>query len=54
MLKKGTPTSPSPPALTRNDNVFEISLAQVKIVKGNFIEAYQITDEAKQNCMRHC
>ncbi|MEV2295647.1 hypothetical protein ABNC35_22460, partial [Paenibacillus larvae] len=46
-VKEGTPsTSPSPPALTRNDNVFEISLAQVKIVKGkSYIEAYQITDE---------
>ncbi|MDE5168579.1 hypothetical protein [Paenibacillus larvae] len=46
-VKEGTPsTTPSAPALTRNDNVFEISLAQVKIVKGkSYIEGYQITDE---------
>ncbi|MEV2910824.1 hypothetical protein ABNF65_19980, partial [Paenibacillus larvae] len=47
IIQIGTPsTSPSPPALTLNDNVFEISLAQVKIAKGkSYIEAYQITDE---------
>ncbi len=44
---KGTPAAnPVPPALTRNDNVYEISLAQVRIMKGkSYIEGFQITDE---------
>ena len=44
---KGTPAAnPVPPALTRNDNVYEISLAQVRILKGkSYIEGFQITDE---------
>ncbi|MDT2295696.1 hypothetical protein P7H15_26655 [Paenibacillus larvae] len=55
-VKEGTPsTTPSPPALTRNDNVFEISLAQVKIVKGkSYIEAYQITGREAQQKPLHC
>jgi hypothetical protein len=48
---KGTPSAtPTPPALTRNDNVYEISLAQVRIEAGkSYIEAYQITDERLDN-----
>ena len=44
---KGTPAAnPVPPALTRNDNVYEISLAQIRILKGkSYIEGFQITDE---------
>lgn len=35
MIKKGTPaTNPQPPALTRNDVVYEISLAQVRVNAG--------------------
>lgn len=46
-VKKGTAaTNPAPPALTRNQNVFEISLAQVRIIKGkSYIEGSQVTDE---------
>ncbi|MEJ8546688.1 phage tail protein [Brevibacillus borstelensis] len=42
--------SPVPPALTRDENVFELSLAQVRIVKGkSYIEGWQITDERLDN-----
>jgi phenolic acid decarboxylase len=46
-IKKGTEGSnPEPPELTRNDYVWEISLAQVRIEAGkSFIEGSQITDE---------
>ncbi len=44
---KGEPgDSPKPPALTRDANVYELSLAQVEIIAGkSFIEAHQINDE---------
>lgn len=39
-------TSPKPPALTRNDYVYELSLAQVRIIAGkSYIDESQITDE---------
>ncbi len=46
-ILQGTPAaSPAPPALTRNGNIYEISLAKVLIVAGkSFIEGPQITDE---------
>lgn len=44
-VKKGTPaTNPQPPALTRNDIVYEISLAQVRINAGATNIA-SVTDE---------
>lgn len=44
---KGTPAAvPEAPALVRNDNVYEISLAQVLVVAGrSYIDGTQITDE---------
>lgn len=50
-ILEGTPEStPKAPSLTRNDNVYEISLAQVEIIAGkSFIESYQITDERLDN-----
>lgn len=40
---KGTPAAP---ALTRDENIYEISLAQIRIVAGkSFIEQSEITDE---------
>lgn len=46
-ILKGTPdTSPTPPPITRDENIYEVSLAQVEVIAGkSFIEAYQITDE---------
>lgn len=46
-ILEGTPSEePTPPELTRDLNVFEISLAKVEIIGGkSFIEAYQIMDE---------
>ncbi|SKC57563.1 hypothetical protein [Maledivibacter halophilus] len=46
-ILKGIPAeSPVAPEITRNDNTYEISLAQVEIVTGkSFIEDYQIIDE---------
>lgn len=46
-IKKGVAsTNPVAPALTRNANVYEISLAQVKIIGGQtFIPANAVTDE---------
>lgn len=42
--------SPKAPELTRDNNIYEISLAQIEIVAGkSFIEAYQITDERLDN-----
>jgi hypothetical protein len=43
----GTPAeTPQVPELTRNENIYELSLAQVRVLAGkSFIEAYQITDE---------
>ena len=38
--------TPEVPALTRQENVYELALAQVEIITGkSFIEPYQITDE---------
>ncbi|MGG1660564.1 right-handed parallel beta-helix repeat-containing protein [Brevibacillus sp. NRS-1366] len=50
-ILKGTPAaSPVPPVLTRDENVFELSLAQVRIIKGkSYIEGSQITDERLNN-----
>jgi hypothetical protein len=47
VVLKGTPSAtPTPPALTRNDNVYELSLAQVRVIAGkSFIEGFQVTDE---------
>jgi hypothetical protein len=47
VVLKGTPSAtPTPPVLTRNDNVYEISLAQVEVIAGkSFIEGFQVTDE---------
>lgn len=46
-VKKGDPGSnPEPPDLTRNDYVWELSLAQVRIEAGkSYIDSSQITDE---------
>jgi len=47
IVLKGTPSAtPTPPALTRNENIYEISLAQVEVIAGkSFIEGFQVTDE---------
>ncbi|MBY6269773.1 hypothetical protein [Parageobacillus thermoglucosidasius] len=47
VVLKGTPSAtPTPPALTRNENVYELSLAQVRVIAGkSYIESFQITDE---------
>lgn len=46
-VEEGEPASnPIPPTLTRDDNVYEFSLAQVRVVGGrSFIESTDITDE---------
>ncbi|PAE24082.1 hypothetical protein [Bacillus sp. 7894-2] len=46
-IKPGTPaTNPVPPALTRNTTIYELSVAQVRVVAGkSFIAAGSITDE---------
>ena len=50
-ILEGTPAAtPEAPELTRNNNVYEISLAQVEVIAGkSFIESYQITDERFNN-----
>ena len=50
-ILKGEPAEePKAPELTRNENIYEISLAQVEIIAGkSFIEAFQITDERLNN-----
>ncbi|RDV27662.1 pyocin knob domain-containing protein [Lysinibacillus capsici] len=50
-IKKGVPsTNPVPPALTQTPNLYEISLAQVKVVGGQtFIAANAVTDERGQD-----
>lgn len=50
-ILKGIPSEqPTTMELTRNDNIYEISLAQVRIVAGkSYIEDYQITDERLDN-----
>lgn len=47
IIKKGTPArQPTPPSLTRDNYIYEMSVAQVKIIAGkSFIEQYQISDE---------
>lgn len=46
-IKKGTPSpNPVPPTLTQTQNVYEISLAQVRVVGGQtFIATNAVTDE---------
>ena len=46
-IKKGVPsTNPIPPALTQTSNLYEISLAQVRVVGGQtFIAVNNVTDE---------
>lgn len=46
-VKQGaTGPNPSPPSLTRNDYVYELSLAQIRVIAGkSFIDDSQITDE---------
>lgn len=46
-VKKGTPAeNPLPPTLQRDDYVFEMSVAQVRILAGkSYIEQHQIVDE---------
>lgn len=46
-IKKGAPSAnPVPPVLTQTTNIYEISLAQVRIVGGQtFIAANEVTDE---------
>lgn len=50
-IKKGAPsTNPVPPTLVQTPNVYEISLAQVRVVGGQtFIAANAITDERGTN-----
>ena len=50
-ILKGTPAeNPIAPILTRNENIYEISLGKVEILAGkSFIENYQITDERLNN-----
>ena len=52
-ILEGTPAAtPEAPELTRNDNVYEISLAKIQIIAGkSFIENYQITDERLDNML---
>lgn len=50
-ILQGTPAAnPIAPALTRNENIFELSLAQVLIKAGkSYIEGWQVTDERLDN-----
>lgn len=50
-ILEGTPEqTPKAPELTRNDNIYEISLAKIDIIAGkSFIENYHITDERLDN-----
>lgn len=47
VIKKGTPdSSPNPPSLKRDDYIYEMSVAQVRIKAGkSYIEDSEITDE---------
>jgi hypothetical protein len=47
MILKGTPAeNPVAPPIVRENNIFDLSLAQVRIIAGkSYIEAFQITDE---------
>ena len=51
IIKKGTPSSsPAFPTLTREGNIYELGLAQIRIIKGkSYIQASQITDERLDN-----
>lgn len=50
VLKGQAAETPSPPLLTRDENTYEIALAQVEVLAGkSFIEAYQIRDERLDN-----
>lgn len=46
-ILKGEPLEePIPPPITRNENIYELSLANIEVIAGkSFIEPYQITDE---------
>lgn len=50
-IKKGTPsTNPVPPVLTQTPSLYEISLAQVKVIGGQtFIATDAVTDERGKN-----
>lgn len=52
-VKKGTPSSnPNPPSLTRDNYVYEMSVAQVRIIKGkSFIEQSEIIDERSNDAV---
>jgi hypothetical protein len=47
VILKGTPAAnPVAPPIVRENNIFDLSLAQVRIIAGkSYIEAFQITDE---------
>lgn len=46
LIRKGTAGSSVPPGIVRDDYIFELSVAQVKIIAGkSFIEQTEITDE---------
>lgn len=47
VIKKGTPArNPVAPSLTRDEYIYEMSVAQVRVIAGkSFVEQYQITDE---------
>jgi hypothetical protein len=47
MILKGTPAAnPVAPSIVRENNIFDLSLAQVRIIAGkSYVEAFQITDE---------
>lgn len=50
VLKGEAGESPSPPPLTRDENIYEIALGQVEVLAGkSFIESYQIKDERLNN-----
>lgn len=50
VLKGISAEDPITPTLTRNENIFEISLAQINVVAGkSFIEQIQIADERLNN-----
>lgn len=53
VIKKGTPAhSPVPPTLTRDNYIYEMSVAQVRIIAGkSHIEQYQITDERENDAV---
>src|SRR5690625_6645773 len=50
-IKKGeTSNNPVPPDLERTDYIYELSLAQIKVIAGkSFIDSSQLTDERGDN-----